>query len=209
MRKAFNFFHSYYEVAKELNDKDRLAFLDALLKKQFTGCDTELTGMAKFAYLSQKHSIDSQIKGYFDKTKDPIFNPLQDPCQGGSVDPIKAPSVQEKEEEKEKEQDVYTHPLQKFILDNLPTVSKLELQLTNEQCEKLISEFKKDAIKDILESMENSKQLTKKYKSVNLTIRQWIKTRQKNDLNFGKIETKVLNHSKGKSYAELMEEEND
>jgi hypothetical protein len=105
MRKAFNFFHSYYEVAKELNDKDRLAFLDAILKKQFTGCDTELTGISKFAYLSQKHSIDSQIKGYFDKTKDPMFDPLQDPCQGGSVDPIKAPSVQEKEEEKGKEQE--------------------------------------------------------------------------------------------------------
>ncbi len=65
MRKAFNFFHSYYDVAKELNDKDRLAFLDALLKKQFTGQESELSGMAKFAYLSQKHSIDTQIKGYF------------------------------------------------------------------------------------------------------------------------------------------------
>jgi hypothetical protein len=106
MRKAFNFFHSYYEVAKELNDKDRLAFLDAILKKQFTGCDTELLGMAKFAYLSQKHSIDSQIKGYFDKTRDPIFDPLQDPCQGGILGGIKAPSVQEKEKEKEKVQDV-------------------------------------------------------------------------------------------------------
>jgi hypothetical protein len=200
MRKAFNFFHSYYEVAKELNDKDRLAFLDAILKKQFTGCETELTGMSKFAYLSQKHSIDSQIKGYFDKTKDPMFDPLQDPCQGGSVDPIKAPSVQEKEKEQEKEQDVYTHPLQKFILDNLPTVSKLEIQLTNEQCEKLIGEFNKDSIKDILESMENSKQLTKKYKSVNLTIRSWIKTRQQNNPMFGKIETYLPNQSKGISY---------
>ncbi len=48
----------------QLNDKDRLAFYDALLKKQFTNEDTELNGMVKFAYLSQKHSIDKQIDGY-------------------------------------------------------------------------------------------------------------------------------------------------
>ncbi len=53
MRKAFNFYRSYWEVANELNDKDRLAFYDALLKKQFTNEDTELNGMVKFAYLSQ------------------------------------------------------------------------------------------------------------------------------------------------------------
>ena len=102
MRKAFNFYRSYYEIAIELNDKDRLAFYDALLKRQFTGVETELKGMAKFAYVSQKHSIDLQIKGYIDKTKDPLVDPLVDPSvggtQGGSVDP----SVQEKEKEKEK-----------------------------------------------------------------------------------------------------------
>ena len=66
-RKAFNFFHSYYDVGKELNDKDRLQFYDALLKKQFENIDSELSGMAKFAYISQSHSIEAQIKGYFDK----------------------------------------------------------------------------------------------------------------------------------------------
>ena len=104
MRKAFNFYNSYYEVAKELNDKDRLAFLDALLLREFTGKEIELKGMAKFAYLSQKHSIDLQVKGYFDKTKDPYF----DPCQGGSVGGLKGGSVQEKEKEKEKEKEQYT-----------------------------------------------------------------------------------------------------
>lgn len=98
MRTAFNFYRSYYDVAKELNDKDRLQFFDALLKKQFENIESNLNGIVKFAYLSQKHSIDRQIKGYFDKTKDPMF----DPCQGGSVGGIHDPSVQEKEEEKGK-----------------------------------------------------------------------------------------------------------
>lgn len=99
MRKAFNFFHSYYEVAKELNDKDRLQFLDALLKKQFTNQDTELNGMAKFAYLSQKHSIESQVKGYIDKTGDIDFKAYEHPSVGG----YEGPSIQEKGKEKGKE----------------------------------------------------------------------------------------------------------
>lgn len=105
MRKAFNFFRSYYDVAMELNDKDRLAFYDALLNKQFNNYEPTLNGMSKFAYLSQKHSIDTQVKGYFDKTKNPLFDPSYNPCQGGSVGGRVAPSVQEKEEEKE--EDIY------------------------------------------------------------------------------------------------------
>ena len=100
MRQAFNFYRSYWDVAKELNDKDRLAFYDALLTRQFTGEETELKGLVKFAYLSQKHSIDKQIKGYEDKTKRPLQDPSQDPSQGGT----QGPSVQEKEKEKGKEE---------------------------------------------------------------------------------------------------------
>ena len=104
MRKAFNFYRSYWDVANELNDKDRLAFYDALLTRQFTGKEMELTGISKFAYISQKHSIDAQIKGYEDKTKQKINIPIEDPMQGGMQGGIEAPMVQEKEKEKEKEQ---------------------------------------------------------------------------------------------------------
>jgi len=105
MRKAFNFYRSYWEIANELNDKDRLAFYDALLMRQFTGVEVELTGLVKFAYVSQKHSIDAQIKGYEDKTKQKINTPIEDPTEGGSVGGILAPPVQEKEKEKEKEKE--------------------------------------------------------------------------------------------------------
>lgn len=77
MRKAFNFFNSYWQTANELSDKDRLAFYDALLYYQFTGDKSKLevlTGMAKFAFISQSHSIDSQVKGYIDKCKDLKIN---------------------------------------------------------------------------------------------------------------------------------------
>ena len=96
MRKGFNFYRSYFEVSMELKDSEFIEFIKALLQKQFNGIEpTNLKGMAKFAYLSQKHSIDSQVKGYEDKTKEILIEII-----GGSV----GGSVQEKEKEKEKVQ---------------------------------------------------------------------------------------------------------
>jgi len=108
MRKAINFFRSYYDVAKELSDKDRLAFYDAILKKQFENIDTNLTGMANFAYVSQKHSITSQIKGYYDKTKDEKFNPSEPPTVGATQPP--AIQVQEKGQVQGQEEVQYKAP---------------------------------------------------------------------------------------------------
>ena len=99
MRKTFNFYRSYWDVANELNDKDRLAFYDALMRRQFTGVETDLQGIVKFAYLSQKHSIDRQIEGYETKTKAPLQDPSAGGRQGGYVDPL----AQGKEKDKEKE----------------------------------------------------------------------------------------------------------
>ena len=98
-RKGFNFFRSYYDVYNELEtDKDKVAFIEALLDRQFLGIKpTTLTGMAKFAYISQTNSIDSQVKGYEDKTKT-----ILDPTQGGSVGGTNTPCLQVEVKEKEK-----------------------------------------------------------------------------------------------------------
>lgn len=109
-RKGFNFFRSYFDVYNELdNDADKVAFMDALLERQFMGVKpTELKGMAKFAYISQTNSIDSQVKGYEDKTKtrlnplEPlIITPTEPPTHGGKVTPTL--QVEEKVQEKVKE----------------------------------------------------------------------------------------------------------
>jgi hypothetical protein len=94
-RIAFNFYVSYWTTGKELDDDDRLAFYDALLKKQFTGQDTDLTGMARFAYLSQKYSIDRQVKGWEDKTQKsltPTQHPTEPPIEDPSIPPIEDPT---------------------------------------------------------------------------------------------------------------------
>jgi hypothetical protein len=103
-RKGFNFFRSYYDVYNELSDKDKVAFMDALLDRQFLGKKpTELKGMAKFAYISQTNSIDSQVKGYEDKTGTTLGEEST-PRQGGVSTPTG--QVEEKEEEQVEEKEV-------------------------------------------------------------------------------------------------------
>ena len=123
MRKGFNFYRSYWDVANELNDKDRLAFYDALLKKQFTNEETQLNGMVKFAYLSQKHSIDKQIDGYISQMSK--RHPNEDPWQGGMQGAYVEPTQQEKEEVKEKVKDIpeFSEFL-KYAIEKEPKVDK-------------------------------------------------------------------------------------
>lgn len=108
-RKQFAFYRSYYDVFNELNDADKLKFIEALLDKEFRDVDpVNLKGMVKFAYISQMDSIEKQVKGYQDKTK-VVLNPskgsVSTPTQGGDL----TPSLQEKEEEKEKEKYIYSY----------------------------------------------------------------------------------------------------
>lgn len=122
-RKGFNFFRSYFDVYNELeNNEDKVAFIDALLERQFLGIKpTNLTGMAKFAYVSQTNSIDSQVKGYEDKTGI-ILNPCEPPAKGGAYTP--AEQVEEKVEVKEKEKE------EKGRLKNISFYENLLLETT-------------------------------------------------------------------------------
>ena len=117
-RKGFNFFRSYYDVYNELEtDKDKVSFINALLDRQFLGViPTNLKGMAKFAYISQTNSIDSQVKGYEDKTGKvlvftPTLPPTLPPTDGGSQPPTVQVQVQEKV------QDVKAKTSKELILD--------------------------------------------------------------------------------------------
>jgi hypothetical protein len=101
-RRGFNFFRSYFDVYNELNDKEKVMFIDALLDRQFLGIKPKnLTGMAKFAYISQTNSIDSQVKGFEDKTGIQL-NPSVPPTYGGSVPPTVQVEGKEKGEVEEK-----------------------------------------------------------------------------------------------------------
>lgn len=88
-RKHFKFYRSYYEVAQELPPEEGYHFLMAIFQKQFCDKEPDLKGMAKFAYISQKHSIEAQVKGYKDRQlrSDPAKAPSVAPAAGGSEAP--------------------------------------------------------------------------------------------------------------------------
>lgn len=96
-KKAFKFYRSYYEVAKELPEGEREKYLMAVLEKQFEDKEPELEGMARFAYISQKHSIERQCKGYEDSqlsdtpTRGPQATPQGGPLKGGRQGPQEGP----------------------------------------------------------------------------------------------------------------------
>jgi hypothetical protein len=78
------------------------------------------------------------------------------------------------EKKERKTEIVITHPLQVYIRDNFPQVSKLKKQMTTEDCEKLLAKYTNSQIADTLLAMENFKQLNSKYVSVYLTLNNWL-----------------------------------
>ena len=195
-RKGFNFYRSYFDVAMELPDKDRLAFYDALSKRQFLGEEPTLTGMAKLAYISQKYVIDAQVKGWEDKTgislkvveKQEVNTPCQGGFQGGDYGGCYAPSVQEKEKEEVKEKvninivseetKIKNEAFEKFNkwLDSETIfVRKIKTQMTEEQFIKLKKKYNSTQIMNTILNLENYKDATKKYTSVYLTVNNWLK----------------------------------
>lgn len=96
-RRAFKFYKSYYDVALQLPDEERYQFLMALLEMEFTGKHRELSGLAQFAFISQKHSIEAQLSGYEAR--------ITGGRQGGSVGGRQGGSPQEKEKEQVQEKE--------------------------------------------------------------------------------------------------------
>ena len=141
-RKAFNFFRSYYEVLIMLpDDKSKAQFIMRLCEKQFEGKEpnmNELYDMVKFAYMSQKHSIDASRQGFEDvcKRKNTVV-PTQAPIKGGAEGGVEggneAPTEQEEEEVQEEVQDVikksidfdkYLEQINKLFGKNLRVVNQ-------------------------------------------------------------------------------------
>jgi hypothetical protein len=167
-RKGFNFFRSYYDVYNELeNDADKVAFIDALLDRQFLGIKPlNLTGMAKFAYISQTNSIDSQVKGYEDKTKT-ILTPTVGGRQGGNQPPTEQVEVKEKVKE-----------------DNNIDSRKLKFAAT---LKPFVDEFGRDTLKDFYDYWTEPNKSNTKFRqelektwSLDRRIQTWIK----NESNF-------------------------
>lgn len=114
-RKAFNFYNSYYETAKLLDDKERLKFYDIMMEKQFYGVEPKgLKGTLLLVWTSLKHSINAQIKGFEDKTGERLQVIENHPSIPPLAGPTEPPAIQEKEKGQEKEEEQSCLEFEKF-----------------------------------------------------------------------------------------------
>ena len=114
-RKAFNFLRSYFDTLNELKeDKDKIQFLEAIINKQFLDEEPkDLTFLANLCYQSQRHQIESSVKGYKTKSKDPMQGATQGATEGACQGATQGASVQEEEKEKEKEKEKEEYTIEK------------------------------------------------------------------------------------------------
>ena len=106
-RKAFNFLRSYFDVLNKIEkDEDKLSFLMSIINKQFLDEDPEgLNFLVDLCYLSQKHAIETSVKGWKRVNKtDVMGNPVTDPTTNPTTNPITDPQEEEEEEEEKEEE---------------------------------------------------------------------------------------------------------
>jgi hypothetical protein len=106
-KKAINYYYSFFEVSKDLNQKQFYDFNMAIMKVMFFEIHIDNVSfkdaILSILWKSVKHSILASVKGYCDKkniTYDDVFVPLINPL----INPLdNKQEGQEKEKEKEKE----------------------------------------------------------------------------------------------------------
>lgn len=105
-RKGFNFLRSYFDVLNEIEKKeDKFNYLMAIINKQFLNEDPkDANFMVNLCYQSQRHAIESSVKGWLTAHKG---TPITDPPPPSTTNPLTDPKeeevqVQEKEEVQEK-----------------------------------------------------------------------------------------------------------
>jgi len=209
-RKAFNFYYSYFDTAKLLSDKERLQFYDAMMERQFYGVDPKgLTGMVNFAWVSQKHSIDAQVKGWEDKMKESLQLSENHPSQPPSIGPIKPPLQQEKEKEEGQEKEEGKGP----NADKSATLPKDDIEVRKQKFKESIypfaEEFTPTTCKAFFEYWSEKNTNGKKMrfemqKTFELSLR--LKTWKEREKNYGATKkpiTPSVSFAKDKDYGRL------
>lgn len=173
-RKAFNFYRSYYEVAKTLPKRDQLSFIMAILDKQFCNIEPNLSGKSLNAYIGQKHSIEAQIAGFIAKNmKQTSLPPSVPPTQPPSV----PPSIQGEEEGKGEEEVQFVIWGESIVKNNDHVWSQMRVRnITQDEMDIFISvairngwkiktqhEFRL-ALKGFKNTSDNKKQIATNYK---------------------------------------------
>lgn len=133
-RKAFNFLRSYFDVFNELKtDADKLDFLTSIINKQFLDEDPkELNFIVNLCYESQRHQIESSVKGWERASNDTL----------STTPPTTPPTTKQEEEEevKEKEKEKEKN-IKQEIINSTSWLESIAMQKKIDGIDKLLKKF--------------------------------------------------------------------
>ena len=172
---------SYDTVSKELSKsyltvKETKIFIPKFLKFQYPDFPKSKVRQQEGAIKILKEyglwddNLNSLITVNKDLSKSYVSDSVNGNDKGGMGENLKEPI------------EILT-PFQKYIKEKLPNVASLKKQITKEQVKELVSKFKTESIESVLLSMENKKDLLKKYSSVYLTASNWLSRDENNFLS--------------------------
>ena len=192
MRDSYVFYRSFYEAMEDLPDKEQLDIYRAITQYALEGKEPEISSYTKAIFKLIKPQLDANIRKRENGKKGGEFgklggrpkkeNPIKTPPKP-HTDTTETPNANANAnvnvnslENENKNYDFYRFTSK--LKSECKNVSKLPLQLTEEQFNKLMQSYSKSQIWGIMEQMDNKKDLTKKYTSVYRTASNWLKNNE-------------------------------
>lgn len=181
MRTQFAFYKSFDDVYNDLNNSQKLEFIDTLLNVQFLRLKVEdvafKDNILKHIWNAQKHSIEKSINGYLEsqknsKIKNPylgIYDPIKTPSEG-IFKGIKTPYQQEKEKEEVKGEDKVKVSKKSKSFFNLEKPTSFD-NLSSEYIEKLKEKIESNNENIMIERLKVNSPLTELYTFEDFSVR--------------------------------------
>lgn len=181
MRTQFAFYKSFDDVYNDLNNSQKLEFIDTLLNVQFLRLKVEdvafKDNILKHIWNAQKHSIEKSINGYLEsqknsKIKNPylgIYDPINTPSEGINKG-IKTPNQQEKEKEEVKGEDKVKVSKKSKSFFNLEKPTSFD-NLSSEYIEKLKEKIESNNENIMIERLKVNSPLTELYTFEDFSVR--------------------------------------
>jgi len=187
-KKSFVAYCDWLETFEELTDEEAGKLVKHLFRYVNDKNPEAPDRLTKMCFIEFKRTLKRDLKkyeGYLEKQREngkrggrPKKPKKPNPLNENPTEPKKADSVNDNVNDNDTVSDNETkekHRLILWIEENAPRVQKLTNPITNEQAERIKTEFDKEFIIELFEQMHNYKNLTKNYIDANKTFRSWAK----------------------------------